>query len=122
LAEIARGGMGVVYRARQVSVNRPVALKLILAGRLASNDMVRRFQAEAEAAANLEHPNILPIYQVGEHDGQAFYSMKLIEGGNLDARVPQLVGRPREGAALVARLARAVHFAHQRGILHRDIK
>jgi hypothetical protein len=114
--------MGVVYRARQVSANRPVALKLILSGQLASPDDVRRFKLEAEAAANLEHPNILPIYQVGEHGGQPFFSMKLIEGGNLGVRISELASRPRDGAALVARLARAVHFAHQRGILHRDIK
>jgi serine/threonine-protein kinase len=114
--------MGVVYRARQVSANRPVAVKLILSGQLASAAAVRRFRAEAEAAANLDHPNILPIYQVGEHDGQPFFSMKLIEGGNLGARVAELVSRPRDAAALVARLARAVHFAHQHGILHRDLK
>jgi hypothetical protein len=122
LEEIARGGMGIVYRARQVSVNRPVALKMILSGQLASADDVRRFQTEAEAAANLDHPNILPIYDVGEHDGQHYFSMKLIEGRNLGARVTELVPQPREGAALVARLARAIHFAHRRGILHRDLK
>jgi hypothetical protein len=122
LAEIARGGMGVVYRARQLSANRLVALKLIRSGTLASSDDVRRFNVEAQAAANLEHANVLPIYQVGQHDGQPFFSMKLVEGGNLSARVTDLVARPRESAELVARLARAVHFAHQRGILHRDIK
>ena len=120
--ELARGGMGVVYRARDDRLNRTVALKMILSGRFAAEEDIRRFYQEAEAAANLDHSGIVPIYDIGEHEGHHYFAMKLIEGGSLAERLPELRKNPRECVELIAKMARAVHYAHQRGILHRDIK
>ena len=122
LQEIARGGMGVVYEAKQISLNRTVALKMILSGQLASEAEVRRFHQEAEAAANLDHANIVPIYEVGVYKGRHYFTMKLIEGGPLSEHLGRLKGDHRASAGLMTKVARGVHFAHQRGILHRDLK
>ncbi len=125
LEEISRGGMGVVYRARQISLNRVVAIKMILSGQLASAVEVRRFQAEAEVVGSLNHPHIVGIFDVGEQDGHHYFSMPFVEGRSLSQLVKSAQWEPgdgREAARLMAQVARAVEFAHQHGVLHRDIK
>lgn len=135
--EIARGGMGIVYRAYQTSLDRMVALKMILNEGLPGENQAQRFRLEASAAASLEHPNIIPIFEVGEHQGRQFFSMKLLEGGSLSEHLAEFSLRGEAGkktlrrdsrirhdriAQLLSPVARAVHFAHQRGVLHRDLK
>jgi len=121
-SEIARGGMGIVYKARQLSLNRPVAFKMILSGQFASPSDVERFHVEAEAAAGLDHPNIVPIYEVGASEGNHFFTMKLIDGRSMAHEMPRLVKAPRDGVRLLVKVCRAIHYAHQHSILHRDLK
>jgi len=122
LEQIGRGGQGVVFRARQKSLNRIVALKVIGLGNWATEAHLKRFRLEAEAAARLEHPGIVPIHEVGERDGSCYFSMKFVEGGQLDTVVRREAMPPRRAAELIAKVARTVHYAHEHGILHRDIK
>ena len=123
LEEIGRGGMGVIYRARQRHSRRIVALKRVLSYHADSQDTLMRFRREAQAAANLDHPNILPIYEVSESpEGLPFFSMKFASGGSLLDAAPALRSEPRRAVALMAKVARAVQYAHEQGILHRDLK
>ncbi len=122
LEEVGRGGQGVVFRAKQKSLNRIVALKVIGLGQWATKAHLKRFRLEAEAAASLDHPCIVPIYEVGERDGQCFFSMKFVEGGQLDEVVKHTPLSTRKAVELIAKVARTVHYAHEHGILHRDIK
>src|SRR5438874_3246518 len=122
LKEIGRGGQGVVYRARQKSLNRIVALKIIGVGGWATEAHLKRFRLEAEAAASLNHPFIVPIHEIRERGGYCYFSMNLIEGGQLDEVAKRQAISIRRAAELIAKLARTVHYAHEHGILHRDIK
>ena len=122
LQEIARGGMGIVYKARQIKANRTVALKMILGGHFASAEDVKRFETEASAAATLDHPNIVPIFEVGEHEGRHFYSMGFIDGKSLSEMLRDGPLAPKEAARIVRQVAQAVEYAHSQGIIHRDLK
>ena len=122
LGELGRGGMGVVYKARQVRLNRTVALKMILGSAHVNDESLARFQREAEAVAKVQHPNIVQIYEIGDHDGLPFFSLEFVEGGSLDRLVSGEPFPSRDVAGLVETIARAMHFAHERGIIHRDLK
>jgi eukaryotic-like serine/threonine-protein kinase len=122
IKEIARGGMGVVYKARQISLNRIVALKVVLHGPFSSPGFVQRFRMEAEAAAALRHPNIVPVFEIGEHSGHHFLSMEFIEGVNFAELVRDQPLSPKQAAGHVETIARALQYAHEQGILHRDLK
>jgi serine/threonine-protein kinase len=120
--ELGRGGMGVVYRATQTSLGREVAVKMILRGQLASPADRQRFEAEAQAAARLDHPGIVPVYEVGEIDARPYFSMKFVHGTTLAQRLAEGPLPSRDAARMLAAVARAIHFAHMRGVLHRDLK
>jgi len=119
---IARGGMGIVYKARQVSLNRIVALKMILSGEFASRVEVDRFYSEAKAAALLDHPGIVPIYEVGEHEGKHFFSMTYVEGSSLATKLNEGLLEPIQAARTMLEVTQAVHYAHEQGVIHRDLK
>ncbi len=122
LSEIARGGMGVVYKAKQVNLNRLVALKMILAGQLASDEDVKRFYTEAEAAAALEHPGIVPIFEIGTHNDQHFFSMGFVDGGSLADKVKDGPLPSQDAAIYTKKVAEAIAYAHSKGVIHRDLK
>src|SRR5262245_8135022 len=122
LGELGRGGMGVVYKARQQSLGRVVALKMILAGAHAGAQQRQRFRGEAEAAARLQHPNIVQVYEVGEQDGCPYFSLEYVDGRGLHEVLLDGLLPPPDAAALVEQLARAVDYAHRRGVVHRDLK
>ncbi len=122
LEDIGRGGMGIVFRARQISLNRESAVKMILRGPLASPSERERFRAEAESAARLDHPGIVPVYEVGEVDGRPYFSMKYIEGETLSDRLARGPMPARDAAELLAEVSRAIEYAHACGVLHRDLK
>src|SRR5262249_11343401 len=121
LGELGRGGMGVVYKARQLPLHRLVALKMILAGAHAGPEELVRFRTEAEAVACLQHPNIVQIHAVGEHAGLPYLALEFVDGGSLADRLTGVPQPPRMAAQLVETLAQAIHVAHQHGIIHRDL-
>jgi WD40 repeat protein/tRNA A-37 threonylcarbamoyl transferase component Bud32 len=122
IEEVARGGMGVVYKARQSTLGRIVALKMILAGQLANDQQIQRFRLEAQAAARLDHPGIVPIYEIGEHEGHHYFTMAFVEGESLATRVAAGPLPPRLAAQFVRTISEAVDYAHQQGVVHRDLK
>ncbi|MDA0840695.1 MAG: serine/threonine-protein kinase [Planctomycetota bacterium] len=122
LGELGRGGMGVVYRARQESLDRTVALKVLLKGEMASSSDVARFRMEAESAAHLDHPNIVPVYEVGEEEGRPYFTMRIVEGETLSRRLQNGPISSRESAELLLPICRGIQYAHERGVLHRDLK
>jgi serine/threonine-protein kinase len=122
IERLAQGGMGVVYKARDVGLGRVIALKVILTGRFATEAEIARFRHEAEAAANLDHPNIVPIHEIDEHEGWPYFTMKFIEGGSLANHIARFRRDPRLAARMMATVAGAVHYGHRRGVLHRDLK
>ena len=122
LGELGRGGMGVVYKARQIKLNRVVALKMVLSGAHASKTQLDRFFVEAEAVGQLVHPNIVQIYEIGEHDGLPYFSLEFVDGGSLSEKIGKKPMSVRSTAELIATLARAMDCAHANGIIHRDLK